>query len=181
MDNLLFPVKLGPLFGLMLAVLHGCGYRSVYAEFPGKVRLSVAAPKSRVAYLGAVGGAVDGLRTALSQNAAYSWSDGYPRVELEVVRVDERPVGVLELKPGVPLGRGSEVSVTARAWVLSAKGEAPTRSTGDVRRTRAYGHAAGAAANNVEREKAIRRAAEATGQALAERILGLPVASDDLP
>lgn len=179
MDKLLFPVKLGPPFCIVLALLSGCSYRSIYAESPGKQTLSVGTPKSRVAYLAAAVGAVDGLRAELSARAAYNCSDGYPRVELEVLRIDEHPLGILVAPGGVPLARGSRISVTAQAWVVEQPGAEPTRRSGDLRRSAAYGHAPAAAADSVEREKALRGAARALGQALAARILGLPVATDD--
>lgn len=139
----------------------------------------MAAPTSRVAYLSAAVGAVDGLRGTLASNDAHTWSDGYPRVELEVLRVDERPLGILAEQVGEPRARGSQVSVTAQAWVVSAAGAERSRETGDVRRSAAYGHAPSAAADSVEREKALRRAAREAGQALGERILGFPSVTDD--
>ncbi len=179
MDKLLFPVKLGPPFWIVLVVLSGCSYRSIYAESPRKETLSLGTPKSRVAYLSAALGAVDGLRAELSERAAYNWSDGYPRVELEVLRIDEHPLGILVAPGGVPLARGSRISVTAEGWVVQQPGAERTRRTGDVRRSAAYGYAPAAAADSVEREKALREAARAVGQALAARILGLPVPTDD--
>lgn len=169
--------KLGTTF-LLGATLASCGYEPVYGAERPEVRLSVSAAPFGTPYIEAVQAAVSGVRRSLSAAGVLRPGDGFPRVVVEVVRVDERAAGMqaTELESGetVPLGRGSAVGVVGRAWVEEADRGPRTRDTGDVRRVEHYASAADSRIEQLEHEQAVRAAAHALGQALGSRILGQP-------
>jgi len=200
-DRLLFPVKLGPepsnvpqeflnqglgetpgerrarpagsrrrpawLFAGLL--LSACGYTPVYG--PSGARYEVQAGPYSTAQFEAVGEAVNGLRTELG--AAGALGAGR-RVVVEILRVDERSIGV-QVTGAAPLARGSEVVVVGRARVYeSSENSAPTRDTGDMSRAAEYAAGVSAAQDAVARSKAVREAARTLGRAMARVVLGLP-------
>jgi len=94
-----------------------CGYRPAYIDRP-EVRYTVSATPFATPHPGAVVAALAGVRAALSQASALSPGAGYPQVVVELLRVDELPAGLASVQAGsaaLPLGRGSEVGVVARA------------------------------------------------------------------
>lgn len=197
MDSLLFPVKLGPellnvsqdfvtsrlgatasagrrgrLIGLLAVacvLTAGCGYRPVYAD--GAPGYSVVAGHYSTASFEAVQAAVAGVRSELG--SARALGDDFPRVVVEIVRVDERSLGVRATDAG-PLARGSEVVVVGRALVLESEGAAPSRDTGDLSRTRQYAAGQSASADARARQSAVRDAARSLGKSLGRALLGLP-------
>ena len=158
-----------------------CGYRAVHAgEAPG--RLHVVVVRSAVADAIAADEVASGVREELAREGALEAGEGYPRVEIEVLRTDEESEGIRATGAG-PRARGTGVGVVARAWVSQAAGVEPERDTGDVeaRETIALDMNAGQAdarANLFHHADATRAAARRLGHLLAERILGRPVASD---
>lgn len=180
MRNITTPRRVTKL-GTMLALgwaMGGCGYEPVYGAGRPEVRLSVAAAPYATPYVAAVQAAVTGVRRSLSGAGVLRPGGGFPRVVVEVVRVDERASGLqaTELAGGerVPLGRGSAVGVVGRAWVEEADKGPRTRDTGDVRRVEYYASAGDPRLEQIEHEQAVRAAAHALGQALGRRILGDP-------
>jgi hypothetical protein len=112
-----------------------------------------------------------GVRSELG--AAEALGAGFPQVVVEVLRVDERTLGV-RLAGEAPLGRGSEVVVTGRAQVLPSAGAAPTLDTGDVSRAAQFAAGTSAGADSELRSRAVRDAARSLGRALGRAVLGLP-------
>ncbi len=156
--------------GLVLAVV-GCGYQPAYGG--AQARYDVVAARYSTASFEAVPSVLAGARSELG--AAKALGDGYPRVVVEVLRVDERSIGVRSTgNDTTPLARGSEITVVGRAQVrLSADAE-PSFDTGDMSRTAPYAAGATPSADAASRSRAVRDAARALGVALGRSILGLP-------
>ncbi|MEO6572310.1 MAG: hypothetical protein ABIP89_00630, partial [Polyangiaceae bacterium] len=78
---------------LLLGGLSACGYRPLYsgAEAP---RLHVTLARSVIADAIASDEVVSGVRATLAREGALAAGSGYPRVEVEVLRADERSEGV---------------------------------------------------------------------------------------
>lgn len=171
--------KLGiPWVWLASGACYGCGYEPVYSTERPEVRLSVQAAPYGAPHVEAVAAAVGGVRRSLSVAGVLEPGEGYPRVVVEVVRVDERAAGIIADKSpdGVerPSGRAASLGVVGRAWVEEVERGPHTRDTGDVRRTATYAVGATGVAEQPRYEVALRSAAHALGQALGRRILGEP-------
>jgi len=200
-DRLLFPVKLGPelsnvhqdfwstgqgesaargairmragklgrawLFGL--ALLPGCGYVPVYGS--SSTKYEVVAGQYGTASFEAVGETVSGMRAELGASGALGQGR---RVSVEVLRVDERSIGIRPVG-NAPLARGSEIVVVGRARVYdSSESTAPRWDTGDMSRAAQYAAGSSPEQDAAERNKAVREAARALGRAMARAVLGLP-------
>ena len=201
MDRLLFPVKLGPevrnvsrefeptrlgvtrerisgrrvwavrLAAGALMLLSGCGYQSVYGH-PSQ-RYGVAPGVYSTSSFEAVAAVAAGVRSELG--AAQALGDGFPRVVVEVLRVDERSIGVLSASgTSGPLARGSEIIVVGRARIEPSEGVAPTFDTGDLSRAAQFASGTSPTADSAARSRAVRDAARQLGKALARSILGIP-------
>ena len=164
--------------GIALALLGGCGYEPVYATERPEVRLSVEAAPYGAPHLEAVAATVSGVRRSLSSAGVLRPGEGYPRVVVEVVRVDERAAGMaaVEDAEGVerPTARAASLGVVGRAWVEEVERGPRLRDTGDVRRTATYAVGSTTLAEEPRYEAALRSAGHALGQALGRRILGEP-------
>jgi len=174
---MLFPVKLarfGSFVGWAAAscAICSCGYHSAYLAEPRAERLTVGAASFTAPSLPAVEAALAGVRAELSQAGALQPGSGYPRLMVEVVRVDELAAGI-QASGGLPLARGSNVGVTARAWVLEAPERPATRDTGDVRRVETVSQGSDVLMGSEAFSEATRAAARQVGRALARRVLGL--------
>jgi hypothetical protein len=177
---LLFPVKLGPFARFVLPLVltaaalpsSACGYRSALDRAPGE-RLTVVAAPFRTPHPEAVQEVLNGVRQELARAEALG-DGGFPRLVVELVRVDELPAGIQSLAGQSPLGRGSDLGVTARAWVEERHGSPASRDTGDVRRVETVAQGADSVASSLAATDAIRASARRVGQALALRALGIP-------
>lgn len=162
---------LAALAGLALGPASGCGYRPVYGSSQ-TVRYGVTAGRYATASFEAVQAAAGGVRSELA--AAQALGDSFPQVVVEVLRIDERSIGVRSTSNDTPLARGSEIVVVARALVHPAPGEAPTFDTGDMSRSAQFAAGASPTADAAARSRAVRDAARRVGQALGRAVLGLP-------
>ncbi len=162
-------------FTLTIAALgsSGCGYRSAYAP-ASSPRLSVAAAPMKTPHFEALEAALSGVRAGLSQAGSLEPGSGFPRVVVEVLRVDELPTGIAASGEGQspPLARGSAVGVVARAWIVEGPTKKPVNDTGDVRRVESVAQGAEPMASEYAYASAVRSAARRVGEALARRILG---------
>lgn len=159
------------------AMMTGCGYEPVYATERPELRLTVQAAPYGTPHLEAVAAAVSGVRRGLSSAGVLRPGEGYPRVMVEVVRVDERAAGMVAEPSGEgeqPAARAASLGVVGRAWVEEVERGPRTRDTGDVRRTATYAVGANPLLEHPRYEAALRGAGHALGQALARRILGEP-------
>jgi hypothetical protein len=169
-----------PLALLLLLALTACGYRPLHASGAEGARLHVALVRSLVADSVAADEVLSGLRDALVEGGALAGGAGYPRVEVEVLRIDTAAVGIAsDAAASAPHARGLELGVTARAWVTSAPGAPPQQETGDMRALVVVGEETGAARSATSYPDAARAAARRLGRRLGARVLGNPAASDD--
>ena len=177
----MFPVKhVVPIAATLLGfalVQGGCGYHAVYSGDPPRGTLSVAVAKSSIPDPEIVQEVLGGLRSELARSGVLRAGRAYPRLVLEVVRVDERGSGIAAAGDA-PLARGSRVGVVARAWVEDRPG-APGRDTGDVRRTADSAAGPTALGDATRVRDALRSAARDAGRALAQRLLGQPAAAEE--
>jgi hypothetical protein len=176
--------------GLLCAA---CGYHAVYGGADGE-RMHVVLARSVVADAVAAGEVVSGVREELAREGALAAGDGYPRVEVEVTRIDEASdaiaAGTGAQGGQVPVARATDVGVVARAWLMRSAGGAEERDTGDVRAlvtegaTRANDETGGSVAapsavDALRHDDAVRAAARLAGIRLARRILGRPAPEVD--
>jgi hypothetical protein len=155
--------------------LAGCGYEPVYGGERPSQRLSVVAAAHRTPNLRAVQGVLSGVREELAREGLLAPGEGYPRVVVEVLRVDEASAAVLADGAGDgarPRAGGSSVGVVARGWVLPKEGAQAIRDTGDVRRVRQL--AAGRSPRTDARafDELVSNVARETGSSIARRITG---------
>ena len=186
-EYLLFPVKLGRL----TPFVHGrgrsartafafaggmfvcaCGYRSALSNdaLAGK-RLSVVAGAATSPHPEALQSAVAGARAELAREGALGGAP-FPRLVVEIVRVDELPAGMAAPRNEGPLARGSDVGVTVRAFIEEREGAPAAHDSADVRRVETVAQGAESLPSGVAAADAIRSAARAAGSAAARRVLG---------
>lgn len=163
----------------VVACTASCGYQPLYAGNDG-AKLHVHLSRSLVPDAAASDEVVSGAREQLAREGALAPGDGYPRVEIEVLRLDETSDAVSAPKGSdVPVARATEVGLVARAWIVASPGAPPEHDTGDVRardlvlpqptgRADAFSHA-----------DAARAVARRVGHRLALRVLGHPIAADE--
>jgi hypothetical protein len=152
-------------------LLTSCGYQPVYSSGGAARRYEVITGRSATASFEAVQEVAAGVRSELG--AAEALGSGFPRVVVEVLRVDERSTGV-RLVEGTPLARGSEIVVTGRAQVLPSADAAPSVDTGDMSRAAPFAAGATPGGDAELRTRAVRDAARSLGRALGRAVLGLP-------
>ena len=166
------------LAGVLLCVVLGsigCGYRAAYGGAEAR-RYQVVAGHYATSSFEAVQAAVGGVRSELG--AAEALGSGFPRVVVEVLRVDERSIGVGSTSNGVPLARGSEIVVVGRAQVFESESATASSDSGDISRAAQYASGATPSADANARAQAVRDAARAVGKALGRAVLGLPVPAE---
>ena len=173
-----------------------CGYRPLYGGERGDDRFSVVGASPLVADAGVVAEVEAGLRAGLARAGALRAGAGYPRVVVEVLRIDVVSEGVLAMPggtPGVsvgglplsaraplqPLARGTRVGVLARAWIERADGASRERDTGDSRTADVMQVETDARLEALRLDDASRAAARRLGERLARQLLGEPNAADD--
>ena len=178
-NKVLFPVKLARFTACVLAIAlaAACGYRAANdaADAPAG-GYSLAAAPSRAPQLDVLAAVVAGARVELSREGALRGGSTYPRVVVELVRVDEVAAGIAATDVdgvALPLARASSVGVTARAWVEERAGGVPSRDSGDVRRVETVAQSGEVLASQTAQEDAARAAARRAGAAVARRVLGL--------
>jgi hypothetical protein len=148
----------------------GCGYGAVYGGSGGH-HYEVVAGQFTTSSFEAVQQASAGVRSELG--AAQALGRGFPCVMVEVLRVDERSIGVRSTGNG-PLARGSEVVVVGRARVIESVDGATTLDTGDMSRAAQFAAGTSPSADAAARSRAVRDAAQSLGRALGRAVLGLP-------
>jgi len=159
-----------------------CGYHALYG---GAVpdHLHVKLVRTLVADAVASDEVASGAREELARQGALSAGDGYPRVEIEVLRADEASEGITAGANG-PLARATDVGISARAWLVRAAGATAESDTGDLRAQEVITvdvteGALDPRASGFHHADALRAAARRLGRKLAQRVLGLPAAGED--
>jgi len=163
---------------LALLFLASCGYHAVYAT-PAEEKLHVRLARAPVAEAAAADEVLSGAREQLAREGALASGDGYPRLEIEVLRIDETSAGVLS--DGInPHASGSYRGVIARAWVVPQEGAEAVRDTGDVRTDDLAAVQPNAVQDDLAAIDGARAAARRLGRRIALRVLGHPTSSDAL-
>ena len=171
-----------------LASFTGCGYRAQYADAAGE-KLHVTLVSARVADAIAGDEVVSGVRDALAREGALAAGQGWPRVEIEVLRADETSDAVAAGADDAPHARATEVGVVARAWIVRKEGASREADTGDVRAFDvvaspgvvgdANGGTSTLVGESVRHDDALRAVARRVGRRIGMRVLGHPVSRDE--
>lgn len=159
-----------------LLFLVGCGYHAVYGHESEK--LHVHLERAPVADAAAADEVVSGAREALAREGALAGGEGYPRLCIEVLRIDETSEAIVA-DNGSPRASATRHAVVARAWVETAPGSYE-RDTGDVRgedMNRTNDTAVQDALASLDQTRAVARR---LGRRLALRAIGHPTSSDSL-
>lgn len=165
---------------LALAVLSACGYRPLYGgEGPARGESFGVVGAPPLVADGAVVSEVEaGVRSGLARAGRLASGDAYPRVVVEVVRIDNESEGIAAVA-GTPLARGTRVGITARAWIERSAGADHERDTGDLRAVDVMAVEGDARLEALRWADASRASARRLGGRLARALLGEPVAADD--
>ncbi len=165
---------------LFFAVLTGCGYQADYAQRAPE-RFSVVVTEARNADAIAADEVASGVRDELARRGALS-SSNFPRIEVQVLRQDERAESIARSAGGTPEARALTVGLVARGWIRMHRSDEPVRDTGDLRASdvRAVDRdgtgAPSLRADALHDEDARSAVARRLGERMARRILGDPVA-----
>lgn len=152
----------------------GCGFQSALTRDPGVGRLAVEAAPLVAPHPEALEAALAGARAELGRSDLLG-GQGYPRLVVELVRIDEEAAGIAATPHGadtLPLARGSAVGAVVRAWLERSPGAAPDWHSGDVRRVETVAQGAEPLAAGAAFRAATRAAARRAGEAAARRALG---------
>jgi len=166
----------------LVSLAGGCGYRAVYGGGVPE-RLHVKLVRTMVPDAIASDEVASGVREELARQGALDSGDGYPRVEIEVLRADEASEGI---RGGTgPLARATDVAIVGRAWVVRAPGAQAESDSGDMRAeeviaTDVSQGAADPRASGFHHADALRAAGRRLGGKLARRVTGRPAASEDV-
>jgi hypothetical protein len=127
-----------------------------------------------------------GVRSGLARAGALQGGNGYPRVVVEVLRIDSTSEAVVVASRGPSLGqaagpisRGTRIGIWARAWLERADGRGRERDTGDVQAADIMAVEPDTRLEALRLDDASRAAARRLGERLARRLLGEPDAPDD--
>jgi hypothetical protein len=175
------PGALAVGMGLCLS-FSACGYHAVYAR-SGPSKLHVVLVRTLVPDVVASDEVVAGLREELARAGTLEAGEGYPRVEVEVLRADESSEGIVA-QSNAPVSRATDVGLAARAWIVRAAGAPPESDTGDMRAQETIAVDESAAgpdprASSFHEADALRAAARRLGRMLAYKMAGQPGSSDD--
>jgi hypothetical protein len=157
----------------MLILGLGCGYRPAYAPPGNGERLAVVPAPPLVGEVGAIEGAMAGARDELARAGRLRGGRGYPRLVIEVVRLEEVATGLVA-DGDTARARGTAVAVVGRAWIESGPDAVRQRDTGDMQRVQRYAPEADLRVEGVRYDQAVGSAAHELGRALALRVLGHP-------
>ncbi len=162
----------------VFALCVACGYQPLYAT-PGGEAYHVHLAKNVTASAVVADEVLRGARETLAKEGALASGDGYPRLEIEVLRADETSEGVVSVDTpsgAQPRAPATDMAVVARAYVLRRAGGASEIDTGDLRAEAVTGAPLGDSTREVwQREDSLRAVARRLGGRLARRILGHPV------
>ena len=162
--------------------LAGCGYHAVYGG-GATARLRVVLVRTLVPDAVASDEVVAGLREELARAGMLEAGEGFPRVEVEVLRADEASEGITA-GARAPVSRATNIGLAARAWIVRAAGAPPESDTGDMRaqETIAVDELATGPdprASAFHEAEALRAAGRRLGRTLGYKITGQPASSDD--
>jgi hypothetical protein len=159
-----------------------CGYHAVYGG-DAPARLHVKLVRTLIPDAVASDEVTAGLRETLARAGALEAGDGFPRVEIEILRANETSDGIAAGRSG-PVARATDVGIAARAWIVRAPGATPESDTGDLQaeETLAVDESAGSPdprASAFHQADALRAAARRLGRRLAHKVTREPAAMGD--
>lgn len=164
---------------LWVALVSGCGYKPVYAA-QGRDRFAVQIGQALVPDAVAIQAAASGARAELAVAGQLGTGGQFPRLVIDVLRVDEGSRGI-HVGGGQPMASGMSVAVVVRARVFAQGSQEPTQDTGDLRRAVQLSGDADPRVDGGVYDQALRGAAERAGRAAARAVLGLPEPADEIP
>lgn len=157
--------------------LSGCGYHAVHGGGETRPPLRVVLAHADVADGECAEATLLGVRDALSAQGLLAPGTGYPRIEVDVLRIDHAAHAI---GSGIqPRATQLRVSVLGRARITTGVGQV-AEDTGDVRAGVGYAPQSGASEILADAD-ATRAAGRRLGKMLGERILGIPTVSEDPP
>ena len=163
---------------LVFLLCVACGYQPLYAT-PGGEAFHVHLSKNLTASAIVAEEVLRGARETLAKEGALAPGDGYPRLEIEVLRADETSEGIVAVNAPegqIPQARSSELGVVVRAFVTRRSGGAAELDTGDLRQDVLAGAPLGDSVRETwQREDSLRAAARRLGGRAALKVLGHPV------
>ena len=165
--------------GLWAVLIAGCGYRSVYAQ-PGTQHLSVQLGQILIPEPAAAQAVASGARDELATAGLLGTGADFPRMVLDILRVDEVSRGI-HVEAGRPTAGGMSIAVLVRARVFASDSTEPIRDTGDVRRAVQETGDADPHADGAAYDIALRAAAERAGRAAARAAIGIPEPAEEAP
>ncbi|HEX2670986.1 MAG TPA: hypothetical protein VHM25_08940 [Polyangiaceae bacterium] len=165
--------------GLWAVLLAGCGYHSVYSA-PSTEKLSVQVGQVLIPEPLAAQAAANGVRAELAAAGLLASGSQFPRLVLDVLRVDELSRGI-HVQGGQPRAGGMSIALTVRGRVFRAENEDARLDTGDVRRSVQVSGDADPRVDSAAYDAALRSAAESAGRAVARAALGIPEPNDEPP
>jgi hypothetical protein len=160
-------------------LLSGCGYRSVYGQ-PGSERLTVQIGQVLIPEPLAAQAAASGVRSELAAAGLLASGAQFPRLVLDVLRVDELSRGI-HVQAGQPRAAGMSIALTVRGRVFQAENLEPRLDTGDLRRSVQLSGDSTARTDSSAYDAALRSAAERAGRAVARIAIGIPEPNDEAP
>jgi len=167
------------LSGLWVVLLAGCGYRSVYGH-PGSERLSVQVGQVLIPEPMAAQAAASGARSEFAAAGLLASGAQFPRLVLDVLRVDELSRGI-HVQDGRPRAAGMSIAVTVRGRIFQGENQDPRLDTGDLRRSVQVSGDSDPRSDSAAFDAALRSAAEQAGRAAARAALGIPEPNDTPP
>ena len=157
----------------------GCGYHSLYAQ-PAAERLSVQLGQVLIPEPGAAQAVASGAREELAAGGMLGAPSEFPRLVVDVLRVDELSRGI-HVEAGRPVSGGMSIAVVVRARVFGADGSEPLHDTGDIRRAAQETGDVDPRLDGAAYDLALRAAAERAGRAAARAATGIPEPADEAP
>jgi len=157
----------------------GCGYHPVYAR-PTDQRLSVELGQVLIPEPLAAQSAASGARAELAAAGLLGSGSEFPRLVIDLLRVDEVSRAV-HVEAGRPVAGGTSIAVVARGRVFDRDSQDPSLDTGDVRRAVQEAGDADPHVDSIAYDEALRSAAERAGRAVARAALSIPEPLDEAP
>jgi hypothetical protein len=155
------------------AVLSACGYVPVHTVHAESEKLAVAIVSVQAGDAGTLEALRSGVTQGLTERGMLRAGSDYPRVEVELVRIDRMAEGAAA-SPGSTgaLARAFRVVVTGRAWVAKDK-DTHVDETGELREdvVRAAEQGQSEALADID---SVRFVSQALGRKLARKIQGEP-------
>jgi len=124
--------------------------------------------------------AASGVRSELAAAGLLADSGQFPKLVLDVLRVDQVSRGI-HVQAGQPRAAGMSIALTVRGRVFQADDQEPRFDSGDVRRSVQLSGDSDPRTDSAAYDVALRSAAEHAGRAVARMALGIPEPNDETP